>query len=316
MTKVDEVLNKATDGLDDDLKPLDEDEKPEDKKDSKPDKKVEQKPADKDKKPDTKQDDEESEDKKDKSEEFTADEVDRKITEDTPTDEVETASVDTSGLNDEGKYIVDNLPNIVARIMDGDKVKELQVKSWTQLPDDVAFATKRDELAFMNALTAQENRALALQNQFRQTQQTEQAKTFEKLEDDSVWTDVAELQKEGLIPKFTGPKDNPTFKTDADAERVEAVMDYMRDRNKQYLAEYNQGRPYRHIGFKEAYYMYDRQNPADKPEQEKEDTNRREVADHMNVNRGLASKEFKRPIIKPGTRLSEVLDRIDAQEGF
>jgi hypothetical protein len=319
MPTVDEVLTKATDGLGDDLKPLDEKDTKVETTDKKPDPKEDKKddPKPEDKKPDVKDGDSDDKNKPDEKEDedFTAAEVERKA-EDAPTTEVETAPVNTDNLNDEGKYIVDNLPFMVARIKDGDNIKELQVKSWTQLPEDVTFASKRDELSFMNALTAQENRAQSLQNQFRQNQQTEQAKNFEKLEDDSIWVDVAELQQEGIIPNFTGPKDNPTFKTDADAERMEAVVNYMKERNGQYLAEYNQGRPYRHIGFKEAYFMYDRQHPAEKPEQKKEDENREEVADHMNVNRGLAAKEFKRPLIKSGTRIGDILDRFDAQEGF
>src|SRR5580698_10214896 len=144
---VQDVVDAATAKLDDDLKPI----APEPPKEEP---KVEP-PVDPEKKDEPKE------------EEFTAKDV---IREDAPTEKVEVAPVVTDGLSDEAKYIVDNLPTMVARIKDGTGVKELQVKSWTQLPEDVEFASKRDELAFMNALTAQENRANVLQNQFRSTQ--------------------------------------------------------------------------------------------------------------------------------------------------
>lgn len=308
MPTVDEVVAKATDGLGDDLQPLETTEKTEEnKEEEKAEPKAEEAKTEK------KEEGKKGEQKKEEAaEDFTAADIKRE--EEKPTTKVETAPVNTDGLNDEAKYIVDNLPLMVARIKDGDGIKELQVKSWTQLPESVEFATKRDELAFMNALTAQENRAQTLQNQFRQTKQSDDAQKFEKLEDDSVWEDVADLQKEGLISKFTGPKDNPAFKTDADADRMEAVVDYMKERNNQYLAEYQQGRPYRHIGFKEAFYMYDRQHPVTKPAQQKEDKNREEVANHMNVNRGLSAPEMKKPLIRQGTRLQDVLARIDSGE--
>lgn len=243
---------------------------------------------------------------------YTADEVDE-IEEDAPTTSVETAQLDTSKLDDEAKYIVEKLPLMVARIKEGDKVKEVQVKSWTQLPEDVEFASKRDELAFMNALTAQENRALKLQQEFQQTKQTEQNKDFEKRENDAIRQDIAELQKAGDLPKFKARPEDAEFAKDPASQEVQKVLDFMTERNEQYLKEYNQGRPYRHIGFREAYLLYQRANPKASDDQKREDTERKDIAKKTTNNRGLSSRELKKPTVRSGTRVSDILERYERE---
>lgn len=217
--------------------------------------------------------------------------------------------VDTGGLTPEAKYIVDNLPFMTARLKDGEGVKEVQVKSWTQLPDDLEFATKRDELAFTNALTAQENRARDLQQKFQATQRDSDAKEFERLESEAIREDIARLQKTGDLPKFKAKVDDPGFAKDPATVEVQKVLDYMNERNQHYLKEYEQGRPYRHIGFEEAYHMYDRKPAAQKVE----DDERREIANKVGSNKGLTSRELKKPTVRSGTRIDQILERIDRE---
>lgn len=292
MSLTDNVVAKATDGLDDNLQP--DNSAP---KDAAPEAPVEpESPA------------EAKEPKEDKG--FSADEL--ADTEEESVVPAEAKEIDTASLSDEGKYIFDNLPYITARVKDGDTIKELQVKSWTQLPDNLEFATKRDELAFINALQAQENRATMLQAKFQQDQQGIQTKEFEQREDAMIREDVAALQKEGELPRFKAKLDDPKFDEDPATQEVQKIMDFMEERNKQYLAEYQQGRPFRHIGFREAFYMYQRNNPH-ASEQAEEDAERKKVAEGLNNTRGLTSREVRKPTVRSGTRISDILDRIDAE---
>lgn len=309
MNPTDNVIAKAVDGLDDDLKPtevVDETVKKveEEKKPGAPETEVD----------DPKKEKVTTDDKVD-DEGFTAADLDEEVVAETkPTEKVETTEVNTEGLSPEAKYIVDNLPYMAARIKDGDSIKEVQVKSWTQLPDDVVFASKRDEMAFMNALTAQENRALSLQNQYQQTQSKQQAQDFEDRENESIQDDITELQKAGELPKFKVKTGDPDFDKDPATQEVQKVLDYMNERNEQYLKEYNQGRPFRHLGFKDAFQLFARTAPTKSSELKKEDKERKEVAGKLGMNRGLTSNEIKKSTVRSGTRIEQILDRIDSEE--
>lgn len=290
MPTTDEVVAKATDGLDDNLQKGQDTKVPE---------------------PDTK--DETAADGKKQEDDagFTADEVEElEVAE--PPKAKEVQEISTDGLDAEAKYIVDKLPVINTRIKDGAGFKDVQVKSWTQLPDDVEFASKRDELAFMNALTAQENRARDLQNEFRSNVQQEQNKEFEARETVAIREDITKLQKDGLLPKFKVKADDPAIEKDNAYQEAQKILQFMNERNEQYLKEYNQGRPFRHLGFEDAFHLYQRQSPS-KDNQKQEDRDRREVADKVGGNRGLATNTLKKATVRSGTRIDQILDRIDAE---
>jgi hypothetical protein len=298
MTITENAVAKATEGLDDNLKPEDD---------------IKTKTPEVEKQPDNPAPDETAKDGKgteDDTKGFTADEIEDEIELPKAADIKE---VNTDGLTAEGKYIVDNLPYMVARIKEGDAVKEVQVKSWTQLPDDVTFATKRDELAFMNALTAQENRALDLQRKFQNDAQQTQNHEFEVRENNAIREDIAKLQKDGLLPKFKVKAEDPTIEKDPAYLESQKVLEYMNGRNEQYLKEYNQGRPFRHIGFEEAFYMYQRQHPGENATQKQEDQERKNIADKIGGNKGLTSSKLQKPTVKSGTTINQILDRIDAE---
>lgn len=301
MSATDDALAKATENLDDSLQPVSNDPpKEEPAKEVAPEDPAKQEP----------ETPEEGKDPKDDG--FTANQLEEEDPDPAPSPKVETPEISTDGMEPEAKYIVDNLPYITARIKEGKNTKEVQVKSWTQLPEDVEFASKRDELAFMNALTAQENRALTLQSKFQQDQQVTQNQQFEENENAAIRDDVAELQKEGELPKFKSKMDDPEFDKDPATQEVQKVIDYMENRNQQYLAEYQQGRPFRHIGFREAFYMFQRTEKP-KTEQAKEDQERKELAERLTGNRGLTSSEMKKPTVRPGTTINDILNRIDQE---
>lgn len=299
-----EIVDQATVGLDDNLLKPDDGQKPEVVEDKKPE------PAKPDETP------EDGKPVEDDKTGYSADELvpeeDPAKPKEAPKPAEEIRPVDTDSLSPEAKFIVDNLPFITARIKDGDGVKEVQVKSWTQLPDDLEFATKRDEMAFINAIGAQENRALKLQGEFQTKEQQKQNSDFEVRENNAVREDIAKLQKDGDLPKFKAKVDDPDFSKDPATEEVQGILDYMHERNQQYLKEYEQGRPYRHIGFEEAFHMKARLKPKETP-QAKEDKERRDVADKVGGNKGLTAREMKKPTVRPGTRVEQILERIDRE---
>lgn len=297
-----DIVEQAVNGLDDQLKPTDEHVELTPEKPTVPEVPVEE----------TAEEGKSVKDGAPSDEGFTADEVE--AGEEPTKPEVEVAPLDTSGLNPEAKFIFDNLPQITTRIKEGENTKSVQVKSWAQLPEDVEFATKRDELAFINAITAQENRAQDLQGRYQQSQRENDAKTLNEKEEAANMADIAELQREGLMAKFKGSRTDPEFKDDDAAKEVEDILEYMRKQNAKYLEGYQQGKPMRYIGFREAFLLR-QAGSTDKrtaPER-KEDDERQEVARKTQGTRGLAVSEIKKPAYKSGqirTR-QQLLDSIE-----
>lgn len=213
-------------------------------------------------------------------------------------------------LDPETQYIVDNLPDITTTILVDGKAQEVSVKSWTQLPQNVEFATKRDELAFMNALTAQENRARELQTSFRSTQSQNQATEFEAKEAQGIRDDITALQQEKLIPNFQSKPDDPGFNDDPGTQQVQKVLDFMNKKNQEYLENSQKGSIYKHIGFQEAFYMMPetRQASAQQTAQRQEDTERHQVANNVSGNTGLTNLEIKKPTVPRGTTMQQIAD--------
>jgi hypothetical protein len=239
---------------------------------------------------------------KDEEEGFSADEFG---------EDVEPDTIDTANLDDESKYIIDNLPLITARLKTSSGYKDVQVKSYSQLPEEFEFASKRDEIAFNNALTAQEYRARDLQKQFQQSKQDMSTKEFEQRENASLRDDIAELQKAGQLPKFKVAPDSAEFDKDPAAKEVQKVLEFMNTKNQEYLQAYNAGRAYRHIGFQEAFSMF---KPANtNSAQDREDEERTTVAKNLTSRQGLSAEKMHRATVKSGTRIDDIIARYDQE---
>lgn len=255
--------------------------------------------------------------KVDEPEGYTADEFeDEEEPGTTPEPETPKAQpeIDTSGLSPEAKFIVDGLPYITARIKDGEGFKEVQIKSWTQLPEDVEFASKRDEIAFNNAINAQEHQARQLQQDFRQKEQTDNVRKFQELEDLATQKDISKLQRAGDLPRFKAKPADPDFDKDPATKQIQEIMDFMNKRNEEYTKAYNDGGPYRRLGFEEAYHVYARTHEVTTDAETREDEERRRVNPKVNVGRGLSNAEFKKSVIPSGTTTRDILAMIDAEE--
>lgn len=236
---------------------------------------------------------------------FTADEV--KPDEAEPEEEVTPPAPSTA--NPELKFIADNLPVVPARILQDGKVVETSVKSYTQLPDDVEFASQKDFLSFQAAMGAQERLAENLQGQYRQNEQNKIQSDFEQRENTQIRTDITKLQTEGRLPKFTVQPDDPKFADNENTQEVQKVLDFMNQRNQQYLDNYNKGSAYKHIGFEEAYEMMPetRQKEAQKEAQEQEDATRQKNAGKLGNSSGGTVTDKPR-VVPRGTSLDAIVD--------
>lgn len=218
------------------------------------------------------------------------------------------------GLDPETQYIADNLPDITTRIIQDGKVSEVSIKSWTQLPPDVEFATKRDELAFINAITAQENRAKELQSDYRSTQNQNQAQEFEQRENAMIRDDITELQNQNLIPKFKVTPGDNGFESDNGYKAAQEVLEFMNKKNEQFLQNYNKGSAYKHIGFQEAYYMMPKSQQQDtrNKAQQQEDTNRHQKASNVAGSGSNSNPNIRKATVKQGTSLDDIVNRIES----
>ena len=149
---------------------------------------------------------------------------------------------------------------------------------------------------------------------FKSQESAKSQKAFKEIEDKADWEDIARLQKDGEIPKFKLKQTDPNFKDDQAAQLIEKVLDYKDEENRKYLEAYQKGRPYRHIGFEEAYIKYARANPEVKksPEQTKEDTDRKKVAERTRSTNGESSHKTEQPFVARSKRdLDNFIDNLE-----
>jgi hypothetical protein len=232
---------------------------------------------------------------------FADDDADDSV--DTPTDKLPDAP---ASFTPEEKYIVDNLPLITVRVrLADDSIKTMQVRSAADLPRDMkGIATPYEDKQFDLANAAQETRARELQTYYRQHQTQLQAQEFEKKENQSIRDDIADLQREGEIPKFKAQPGTKAFENDPAAKLVQEVIEFMNERNDKYLADSNNGKAYKHIGFAEAFELHAKA-PVDK-----NSSTRKEAANKLKTRQGSTpSKAPKTPV--SGRTLKEVAAEFD-----
>lgn len=285
-------LEAKLDNLDDNLNPisedLKEDEKPEDKSEEDTPEVEEEEPEDKEDEPEQP----EESDKKTGTEEdgYTIDEGEEEVEKPTDTPQEDAALGD---LNPEQKYIIDNLQPITVRgtIGTSEDVKEYKVYSPEYLPQGFKFVDDREMSAASKSFSMLEQRATQLQSDYRGQETQKAATDFKQREDAADRQDIATLQRAGEIPRFKAERDSADFDKDPGVQLAQEVIDFKEAQNAKYLEEYNAGRPYKHIGFEEAFRIYQRQNPTkSNPAQEKEDKERKDIANRTSKTNGTTSK--------------------------
>lgn len=185
-----------------------------------------------------------------------------------------------SNLSPDLQYVVDNLPVLSVRGKTGENgaVKTFQVKAAGQLPEDFEFASKREELLFTQALAGQELKAHQLQSQFYQNQQSKAASEFTEKENKDIRRDIGALQREGKLNRFKLQPNDPKFTEDPAVKQAQDVIDFMNQRNTEYLEAANKGGVLYHLSFKDAYNLMQQQAPSKAPtKQQQEDRERKDV---------------------------------------
>lgn len=257
--------------------------------------------------------------KDDKADEgtFTADdalEVDDKPAPNQPEAPKDAAGIQLSA--DEQKHIVDNIgePIVIRGIRgEGENAKEVELKVYSsnEIPADFKFANDQQLAAASTGFLKLEQKAQQLLGSYRDQQSGKAAQDFEQRENQGIRDDVADLQKEGMFPKFRVKPGDVGFDEDPAAQQMGEVLKLMTERNEMYLKQYNQGRPYRHIGFREAFEIYQAKQPAKQRnnDQAAEDKARKGVADKVATGRGLTSEKLQKATIRPGTTIEDILNR-------
>ena len=245
--------------------------------------------------------------------EYTADDIASDEEEVYEEPKVEQPKEAATNLSPEQAFIFNSLPDINVQAADG---KYYTIKVPSQLPADFEFANKREEIIFNQNVAAQELNARDLQNQFKTQETQRQGAEFQEKVNASVRSDVAELQREGIFPKFRTPIDSPNFEKDAAAVEMQAVLDLMETRNTGYLEQAQKGQPFRFVGFKEAYDIYTAQQA--RAERQKnvrnEDSARKTIAKKSSNSAGAYEPSIVKPSVRPGTTTRDLLAEIDAME--
>jgi hypothetical protein len=256
--------------------------------------------------------------------EFTADdaiETEEQVKE--PTGPTDNAGIQLSPQ--ESKFIADNIgePLVIRGIRGtGDNAKEVEIKAYSpnDIPADFTFANDQQRTTAQTGFMRLEQKANELLGSYRQTQTQTQAQEFEQRENQGIKADVLELQTEGRFPKFKVRPGEPGFDNSPQAKQMAEVLQVMTERNELYLKQYEQGRPYKHIGFAEAFDLWEAKNPdrqaakkAD-ADQAKEDADRKQVAEQGTSNRGMSSNGVVKPTVRSGTTVSDILNRLDSEE--
>ena len=222
-----------------------------------------------------------------------------------------------AALNPEQKYILDNLKPITVRGSVGDgQVQSYEVYDPSQLPAGFNYLDQRELSVANKAFGMLESEATRLQNDFRGQQSTKVAAEFKKREDAADRQDIGKLQREGDIPKFKAQPNSKDFAEDPASVLIQSVLDFKEETNNRYLEEYNAGRPYKHIGFEEAFEIYQRKNPTKgNAEQRQEDAARKQIAKRTSKARGSESNSApNKPRVHSGMSsrdLDNLIDRLD-----
>jgi hypothetical protein len=212
-----------------------------------------------------------------------------------------------AALTPELQYVVDRLPTLTVRSKDG---QTYQVKAAGQLPDNFEFANKREELTFTQAIAAQEFKAQGLLNEYNNKQATEQSKKYVDQENADIRSDMSDLQREGLLPRFNTPPNDRKFADDPGVKAAQEVLDYMNDRNTEYT---RQGKLYR-ISYRDAFEQLAR-NRATSPKtqaQATEDSQRKTATRQLSSSRTAPSNPA--PKARISRSMEDLMAKIDAMD--
>lgn len=214
-----------------------------------------------------------------------------------------------SSVSPELKYVVDNLPEIAVRgrTSPNGPLRTYNVKAAQQLPDEFEFASSKEQANFFQAVAAQEYRARELMAQFQQQQQQQQTKRFSDQENSEIRSDIADLQREGLLPKYKYAPNDRRFESDPGVKASQEVLDFMNEVNNEYARA---GKLY-HINYRTAFELISKQKAEEsgRSKQNAEDRARKEVTRQLAGAQGAPSTGLSRPRV--ARNMEDLKSRID-----
>lgn len=233
---------------------------------------------------------------------FVADELEPDD-EDNDVDE-EPEAPEPSNLSPQQQYIYENLPTIQVKGQVGEKgqTRTFNVKTAQELPDNFLFATDRDRAIFTQDLADQSARATALLNQYTNDQQKAQYEQFEAKENADIQSDMADLQREGLLPRFKLQPNDPKFDSDPAVVEAQKVLDFMNKKNADYAAANKLFR----LSYRDAYDIYQGQNKS--PDQDNEDKARKDVTRRLAGSTGASPSDTTKPRVRSGMTVDQILE--------
>lgn len=140
------------------------------------------------------------------------------------------------------KFVLDKLPTLSVVVKDGESFKTLKFKDTSDLPADFEIANDAARAQFTADISAQTSRARDAINEYKQTELNNNVKAYEAQEAKDVASDLASLQKQGVIPKFELSEDDPKFNDDPAVKTANQIYDLFKQANQRYM---QQGKTYR-----------------------------------------------------------------------
>ena len=219
-------------------------------------------------------------------------------------------------LSTEQQYVLDNIGTFKVRgtVPGSEKVEAFDVYTIEQLPPGFKYESETELALAMKRDNLNEQKADKLLVDYRLQETNKASAEFKLREDNADRQDIGDLQRSSELPKFTKTPNSKDFDSDPAVKLVNDILTFKEDKNKQYLDEYNAGRPYKHIGFEEAFRMYKYQNPNKMDvELKKEDEARQSLARRTTKAKGSSSQEpqKQRPIMRSSRDLDNFLDGLD-----
>lgn len=234
----------------------------------------------------------------------------------------------------EGKYIADNIgePIVLRGITgEGENVKEVEIKAYSleDIPQDFKFTSDQQRMAAQRGFDKLEQKANSLLGEYRKNQSQDVQKDYETRENEGIKLDIDDLQKTGIevdgkkfkFPMFSVRPGSTGFDESPEAKQMAEVLEIMTRKNDLYLQQYNQGRPYRHIGFAEAFEQWVRSNPdtaagkkADEAQDKEDKERKRGGTERSQDNTGMLAYNIQKPTVKAGTSTRDILAHIDAMD--
>lgn len=197
-------------------------------------------------------------------------------------------------------YVYDGLQPITVVGTSGGKTVRMTVKMAEELPDDFEFNSVKDQASFNQSLAAQAISARNLADSYLNTQQQQEAQAYTAKERRDIASDIAKLQRAGLIPTFT-----PGMSVDEDprAETAREVLKFYEAEKARRLETANANqRLYYPISYEDAYYLWKSRNNQTGEKQKAEDKERKEIAGRQpKASRGANASESKKRVDLPST---------------